>query len=50
MINDLIFLFNTKGFKLCYNDQLRMKLEGFVMEQSNMDKIKFHAVSNMYVG
>lgn len=47
MINDLIFLFNTKGFAVCKNEQLRIELEGFLMEQSATGHIRFAAASNM---
>lgn len=47
MINDLIFLFNTKGMKLCDTKQLRMELEGFLAEQSPTGKMKFAAAHNM---
>lgn len=47
MINDLIFLFNTKGMKLCDNKQLRIELEGFLVSQTPTGKAKFAAAHNM---
>jgi len=47
MINDLIYLFNTKGMYVCKNDQLRMELEGFLMSQNDRGVIRFAAASNM---
>jgi hypothetical protein len=48
MINKLIHLFNTKGFKIIKDEYLRIELEAFIFKQNVNGNIKFMAESGFH--